>query len=230
MCRILGDIAGAGDQNFFARQIHISGFEHFLGKVNTAVSGGFGADLAAAPVDALAGQHAVAGVDDPLILSVKIADLSGTDPDVSGRHINRCTDMAVEFTHEFLAEIHHFPFTFALGVKVGTALGAAHGQGGKTVFKNLLKPEKLQDAQVDRRVKTQAALVRSDRAVELDPEPGVDLDFSPVIYPRNLKNNNAFGHDQPFQNTVFFVLVLAVKQFGKRAEDFGNALHKLFLM
>ena len=117
-------------------------------------SGGFGADLAAAPIDALAGQHAVAGVDDPLVLAVKIANLSGTDPDVAGRHINRCTDMAVEFTHKILAERQHFPLAFAFGVKVGTAFGSAHGQGGQTVFENLFKAEKLQDAQVDRRVKT----------------------------------------------------------------------------
>jgi hypothetical protein len=62
-----------------------------------------------------------------------------------------------------------------LGSKSAAALAAAHGQRGQRVFKNLLESQELQDAQVHRGVKPQAALVRADGAVHLDAEAPVDL-------------------------------------------------------
>jgi hypothetical protein len=57
-----------------------------------------------------------------------------------------------------------------LGSKSRAALAAAHRQRGERVLEHLLEGEELEDAEVDRRVEAQAALVRADRAVHLDAD------------------------------------------------------------
>jgi hypothetical protein len=83
--------------------------------------------------------------------------------------------VAVELGHERLAEAHHLVVALALGVEVRAALAAAHGQRGQRVLEDLLEGEELEDAEVDRGVEAQAALVGADGAVELDAEAAVDL-------------------------------------------------------
>ena len=67
-----------------------------------------------------------------------------------------------ELGHEALAEAHDLSVGLALGVKVGAALAAAHGQGGQSVLEDLLKAQELDDGQVDVLAEPQAALVGAD--------------------------------------------------------------------
>ena len=53
---VLRHVAGAGNQHAFAFNTVVAGFQHGLGKIHAAVAGGFRANQAAAPFEALAGQ------------------------------------------------------------------------------------------------------------------------------------------------------------------------------
>jgi hypothetical protein len=88
----------------------------------------------------------------------------------------------------------------ALGVEVGAALAAAHGEGGEGVLEDLLEAEELEDAQVDGGVEAEAALVGADGAVELDAETAVDLDLAGVVLPGHAEDDLAFGFDDAFED------------------------------
>ena len=60
-------------------------------------------------------------------------------------------------------------------------------------LKHLLEGEELEDAEVDRRVEAQAALVGADRAVHLDAEAAVDLHLALVVQPRHAEHDHALG-------------------------------------
>lgn len=78
-----------------------------------------------------------------------------------------------EGTH--VAEAADLGVRLALGVKVRATLATAHVEAGEGVLEDLLKAEELEDGQVDRRVETEAALVRAEDRRELDAETVVDL-------------------------------------------------------
>ena len=96
---VLRDVARTGDQHALAVESGIAGFEHFGGEVDRAVTGRFRADQAAAPVQTLAGEHAVIAVDDALVLAEEVADFAAAHADVAGRNVGRGTDVAEEFAH-----------------------------------------------------------------------------------------------------------------------------------
>ncbi len=83
-----------------------------------------------------------------------------------------------QFGHEALAEAHDFVVALALGIEIRSALAAAHGQRGQRVLEDLLKGQELQNAEIDRRMEAQPALVGTDGAVHLDAEAAIDLDFA----------------------------------------------------
>jgi len=227
--RILRDVAGAGDQHAGSFESAVAGGEHFGREIDRAVAGRLRADQASAPVESLAGEHAVIAVDDPLVLAEEVADFARADADVAGRNVGGGADVAVEFAHEAMAEGHDLVVGFSLGVEVRAAFAAAHRQRGQAVLEHLLEAEEFQDRQIHRRVEAKSPLVRSDRAVELDAVTGVDLDFSLVVDPRNLKHDRAFRNDHTFEHPVFLVLRLRFQQLRKRAEHLGYALDELLL-
>jgi hypothetical protein len=92
------------------------------------------------------------------------------------RDVGVRADVAEQLGHEALAEAHDFVVALALGIEVGAALAAAHGERGEAVLEDLLEGQELEDAEVDGRMEAQAALVRADGAVHLDAEAAVDLD------------------------------------------------------
>ena len=88
---------------------------------------------------ALAGENAGELVADPLILAEEVADLPTAHADVAGGNVGICANVLAELGHEGLAETHDFGIGFALGVKVGAALSAAHGRAGEGIFEALLE-------------------------------------------------------------------------------------------
>src|SRR5690606_11074198 len=88
----------------------------------------------------------------------------------------------------------------ALGVEVRAALAAPDGQAGESVLERLLEPEELDDAQVHAGVEPQAALVRTERGVELDSEAAVDLHRSVVVHPRHAEDDLPLGLTQPLNH------------------------------
>ena len=69
--------------------------------------------------------------------------------------------MAIKFSHEALAEAHDFIIGFTLGIEVRTTFTAADRHAGQRVLENLLKTEELDDSEINGRMKTEAALVRT---------------------------------------------------------------------
>ena len=134
--------------------------------------------------------------------------------------------MAIEFTHEGLAERHDFAVGFALRVEVGAAFAAAHREGGEGVLEDLFESEELQDAEVHGRMEAEAALVGADCAVELNAVALIDLDFALVVNPGNLEENGAFRNDDAFENFVLFITGVSVEELAERFENFGHALNE----
>src|SRR5690606_29812051 len=110
-------------------------------------------------------------------------DFAATHADVAGGYVGVFANVAVQGGHEALAEAHHFVIALALGVEVRAALGTADGHAGDGVLEDLLEAEELDHAEVNRRVKTQAALVGTEGTVEAHAEAAIDLDFALVILP-----------------------------------------------
>ncbi len=175
--------------------------EHLRGEVDGAVAGGLGPDQRAAPVQALAGQHAGELVAQLLVLAEQEADLAAADADVAGRDVGVRADVAEQLGHEALAEAHHLVVALALRVEVRAALAAAHRAAWSGEFLNTCsKARNLRMPRLTRRVEAQAALVGADRAVHLDAEAAVDLDLALVVHPRHAEHDHALGLDDPLED------------------------------
>lgn len=137
--------------------------------------------------------------------------------------------MLAQLGHEALAEAHDFHVGLALRVEVGAALAAADRQTCQGVLEDLLKAEELDDALVDGRMETQTALVRTDRAVELDAEAAVDLNLALVIHPRHAELDDALRLDDLLEHAGGDVLRMLLNNRLKGLEDFHHCLMELRL-
>ena len=162
-----------------------------------------------------------------LVLAEQEADFAAAHADVAGRHVRVRADVAEQFGHERLAEAHDFVVGFALGIEVRAALAAAHGQGGERVLEDLLEGEELQDAGADGGMKAQAALVRSDGAVQLDAEAAVDLDLALVVLPGNAEDELPLRFDDPLQDPPVAVFLVPSDGRLDGLEHFGDGLQEL---
>ena len=117
----------------------------------------------------------------------------------------------------------------ALGVEVGAALAAADRHAGQGVLEDLLEAEELDDAEVDRRVEPQPALVRAERAVELDAEAAVDLDLAAVVLPRHPEDDLALGLADPLDDLVVGELGVLGDHRAEDVEDLADRLVELGL-
>ena len=105
--------------------------------------------------------------------------------------------MAVKFGHKRLTKPHYFYIRFSYGVEVGAAFCSAHRQTRQTVFESLLESEKFKNTLVDRRMKTQPALVRSDSVVELYAVSAVYVIIALRVFPYHSERNNSVRFDYP---------------------------------
>src|SRR5690606_30108728 len=114
-----GDVARAGHDADLAVQGLAPRGQHLADEVDRPVAGRLGAHQGAAPVDALAGEHAgLVAVGDPLVLAEEVADLAGADADVAGRDVGVLPQVPVELGHQALAEPHDLALAAALGGEV----------------------------------------------------------------------------------------------------------------
>src|SRR5690606_14343846 len=153
----------------------------FFGEVDRAVSRRLRPDQGASKADALAGEDTVRTVRELLDHAAHESDFARADSDVTGRHVGLGADMVEEAGGEGLTEPHDFAGTAPLRVEVRATLAAAHRQRGERILECLLEGEELQDRQVYRRMKAQAALVGTDRRAVLDPVAAIHLDFAVVV-------------------------------------------------
>ena len=134
--------------------------------------------------------------------------------------------MAIQLGHEALAEAHDFPFALALGVEVAAALCAAHRQGGQAVLEDLFKAQELDDADVDGRMESDAALVGADGGVELDPIAAVDLHLAVVVHPGDTEDDLPFRFHQAFQNAGFHQVGTGFDDRFQALQNLGDSLNE----
>lgn len=79
---------------------------------------------------------------------------------------------------------------------------------GKSILEDLLETQELEDRQVDGRVQTETALVRTEGRVELHSVTAVDLDLVLVVFPDNSELDDALGDGGNLEGFfVFWVLL-----------------------
>lgn len=146
------------------------------------------------------------------------------------RHVRVRAQVAVQFDHQGLAEAHDFGVGLALGVEVGAALAAAHGQGGERVLEGLFEGQELEDGQIHRGVEPHAALVGADGRVVLDAKAPVDPDAASVVHPADAELQGPFRLDEPFEQGLAGVARVLLDEGPQAVHDFFHGLHELWLM
>ncbi len=197
--------------------------QHVGGEVDGSVPGGLRPDERAAPGNSFSRQDSGELVDDAAVLSEEESDLAASDADVARGNVGVGPDVAEELGHEALAEAHDFVIALALGIEIRSALAAAHGKRGQRVLENLLEGKELQDAEIHRRVETEAALVGSDGAVHLDAEAAVDPDLALIVHPGNAEHDDPLGLDDSLQDLRRAVLGMTVEHQHQGLRDFRTA-------
>src|SRR5690625_4328504 len=183
-----------------------SGFEHLVHKHHHAVTGGFWTNQGATPGDAFPRKSpGFEAVGDASELAKHEPNFTGAHTNVTGRHVRIFSDVAVEFRHKGLTEPHNLTFGAAGRIEVRPTFTTADGHPGQRIFEHLFETQKLHDAQIDRRVKSDAAFIWSKCGIELDAETAVDLHDTFVVDPGHSENNLAFGCNHPAENPVFNV-------------------------
>src|SRR5581483_5365637 len=150
--RVLRNVATAGNQAQLAFQRVFAALEHLRGKIHAAIARSLRTNQRTAPIQALAGQHAREFILETLVLAEQVPDFAAADPNVSCRYVSIRPDVPEEFGHKTLAESHDFVVALALGIEVGSAFAAAHGQRSQRILQNLFKCQEFQNAKIDRRM------------------------------------------------------------------------------
>ena len=205
------------------------GLQNLIGEVAQTVAGGLGTGQGAACADLLAGQNAGELVAQLPVHAEHVADLSCTGADVAGGHIGVSADVAVQLSHECLAEAHDLGVGLALGVEVAAALAAAHGQAGQGILEDLLEAQELHNGQVDGGVQTDAALVGADGGVVLDTVATVDLDIALVVGPGDTEDDGALRLDDAVDDLVLDDVGAALHDGLQRGQNLLDSLQELLL-
>ena len=139
-------------------------------------------------------------------------DFTAADTDVTVRHVGARPDVTKQLGHEGLAETHDLGIGFALGIEIGSSLGAAHRQCGQRILEYLLESKELENALVHAGMKSQPSLVRPKRAVEFDAESAVDMEHALVVLPGNAEYDLAFGLHESLQDARIGKLGMPVEE------------------
>ena len=215
------NIAGTVNNNVLALEGVTVALKVLVNKVRQAVAGGLGTSERAAKAQAFARKDARPLVAQALILTKQVSDLAATNTQVTG---------GIQLGHEGLTEMHDLVVGLALGVEVGTSLAAAHGKGGQRVLKDLLEAQELEHAQRNGGVKAQAALVGSNRRVELNAVTTVDLNLARIVDPGNAEHNDALGLDETLENGGLLVLGMSIESGLQGAQNLSSSLDEFGLL
>ena len=222
--RKLCNVAGTGDEACLLVDAVLTRLEHLLGEVHGPITRRLRPDETAAPLDRLAGENAAELVGQLLVLPEEVADLASPNTNVASGHVSVGTDVAEQLAHERLAETHHLAVAAALRIEVRSAFPATDRDRGQPVLEDLLKGQELENAEVDRRMKAETALVGTDRAAHLDPVAAVDVDFSGVVHPGHAEHDHPLGLDHPIQHLGLSVLGM---NFEDRPDGLGHLAYGL---
>ena len=199
-----------------------------MNEIEGAEARGLGTQDAAAPLQALAREGSSMELGGELLVHAEeVTYFAATHADVAGGHVHIGADDLIQLGHEGLAETHDLGLALATGSEVAAALATAHGQRGEGVLERLLEAEELQDAQVHRRVETQAALVGANGAVELNAIAQVDLHLALVVDPGHAEGGDALGLYDALHDFCFLKLGMLVVHV---LDAFKNLAHSLQIL
>jgi hypothetical protein len=137
--------------------------------------------------------------------------------------------VALQLGHETLTEPHHLVVCPPLRIEIGSAFAAAHRQRRQRVLEYLLEGEKLQHAQRHRGVESEAALVRSNRAVHLHAISAIHLHASRIVLPDDPEHHHPFGFDETLDNPRLAIFRFPVDNEGEAFEYLFYGLVELWL-
>ena len=178
----------------------------------------------------LAGEHAgFVAVRDALVLAEQVADFACAHADVAGRHVGVLADVVVERGHEALAEPHDFAVAATLGIEVRAALGAADRQARERILEDLFESQEFDDAQIHRRVKSQAPLIGTQCAVEANAKAAVDLHHTVVVLPGHTKDELTLRLADALDDLLIGVFGMLGQHRPQTVQNFANGLMELGL-
>src|SRR5437588_7959321 len=132
--------------------------------------------------------------------------------------------MSKQLRHQSLAKTHYFEIGFSFRVEIGSAFSAAHRQSSEGVLEYLFEGKKLENAEVDRRVKSHSALVGADCAVHLDPEPAIDMELALIIAPWHPEHDHSLRLNNSLQDLGRSILRMAIENKRERLHHFLDSL------
>ena len=138
--------------------------------------------------------------------------------------------MTIQLGHESLAETHDFCIATAARIEVRTALSTADGQTSHSILEDLLEAQELDDAQVNRGVKTQAALEGSQSCVVLYTVATVGVPNMVIIFPSYTELDSTLGLNHALQQASLLVLGMSVDNRLQRGQNLFNSLQELGLV
>ena len=116
-------------------------------------------------------------------------------------------------------------------IEIGAAFRAADRQRGERVLEDLLEAEEFQDSDINGRMEAQAALVRSDRVIELDAEASLDMHLSCIVSPGDTEHDHSVRLHQSLEQSGVTVLFLAcVNDRPDGFQHLGHSLNKFRLI
>ena len=204
--------------------------EHLNGVVNCAKACCLGTNERAAVRKSLTCEHARELVAKSLVLTEEVADLTRANAKVARGNVGVSTDIFLKLCHKALAEAHDLCIRLTLRIEVSAALTAAHGERGERVLEGLLEAEELDNALVYGRMEAKTALVRTDRAVELNTETAVYLNVAVIVYPRNSELDDPLGLYHSFNYACLNKIGARLDNGLDRLENFLNCLMEFGLI
>ena len=138
--------------------------------------------------------------------------------------------MFLQFSHEALAEAHHFSVSLAFRIEVRSTFTTTDRKASQDVFEDLFEAEEFQNPLVNCWVETKSAFVRTDSRVELNTVTTVYLNLSITVNPRNTEANHAFWLSNASQNIFFDVFWMFFKYRFQSAKELFNSLKEFRFM
>ena len=145
LCSELRNVTRTGYAHTLAIKRLATRTQHSLGKITCTVAGSLRAHQAATPLLTFAGKRTGELVTQTFVLPEHVSDFASAYTYISCRHIGVSTYMALQFSHERLAEPHHLGITLATRREIRTAFGATHRQRGQRILEGLLESQELHD-------------------------------------------------------------------------------------
>lgn len=143
------------------------------------------------------------------------------------RYVSVGTNVLPQLTHKRDTKPTNLAITPALGVEIRPTLPAAHVQARQRILEHLLEAQELQHAQIDARVKAQAALVGAQGRVVLDTVARVELRGAGVVLPEDAELDDAFGDGGDGQRALVLRVGVEEGAVFERGGELGVGLLEL---